>query len=457
MNRFPFLSLLFCLFFLSLSLPCRAAIFTGTASSDTGFAFLARFCFDFDPDLNPAGEFSLEIDSDQSDSYKWAIYDDESNSWPYVLSNKNELNCQELSANGPQGPAFGLGGFSKPVTMGTWPSTGNVPVYQKLRPRFWFLALVHCSDQGVALPMNSVPFRAHFLNTQEDAWSREFGSNERGMNSLFLTFSLFYALFISVHLFGTVRLKRELSFVHPVIKLFTAALLIEFVSVIFYASHYLAFGSDGIGAPLLINFGGSFAALSRMLFILVLLLLAHGWTISIDRFEKRKTIAVVVAAFLALQIALLAYEWASFDPELTSVNFIDLVLQLCIIACYLCFAAYFILAISISWRQEKLPAKKTLYARLGSFFSLWMLGPPAVAVTVLLLDDWVRLKIIQSVNLSITALAFAALAFLLWPSRAQEYFRIHIPSEGVELSDFNEGQQPGAQLLLDTSEYHSMS
>jgi hypothetical protein len=176
-------------------------------------------------------------------------------------------------------------------------------------------------------------------------------------------------------------------------------------------------------------------AIARILFIFLLLLLAHGWTISNDHLHQRWVIAGVLLVFFCLQVAQFGYAWYSFDPELTSVNKGDLVLQVMVIACYLLLGIYFVFMLAVSWANEIIPPKKRLYFRLGLLFSPWMIGPPLVAIGVLLMDDWVRTKIVLTLQSSLTLVAYWALSFLLWPSRAQEYFSI---STGpTSLSDFH--------------------
>jgi len=176
--------------------------------------------------------------------------------------------------------------------------------------------------------------------------------------------------------------------------------------------------------------GAVFDAVSRISFIFLLLLLAHGWTISNDQLKQRWIIGGICITFFLLQVILFSYEWAAYDPELTSVTKVDFGLQILVVTCYILFGLYFIVMIGLSWSREAIPPKRTLYFRLGLLFSPWLLGPPLVAIGVLLLDDWVRTKIVMTLQLSLTVLAYWILSFLFWPSRADEYFSINTPNIG---------------------------
>jgi hypothetical protein len=216
------------------------------------------------------------------------------------------------------------------------------------------------------------------------------------------------------------------------VKLFAVILCVQYVSVVLSFVHYLQYGNDGVGLIWLSYCGLLLDAVARIMFIFLLLLLAHGWTISNDHLQQRWIIAGVLLCFLCLQVAQFGYSWWSFNPELTAVNKGEFVLQCLVVAVYLLLGVYFVFMLCVSWVNEIIPPKKRLYLRLGLLFSPWMIGPPLVAIGVLLLDDWVRTKIVLTLQASLTLIAYIALSFLLWPSRAQEYFSINTPT----LSDF---------------------
>jgi len=278
----------------------------------------------------------------------------------------------------------------------------------------------------------------HFLNTQQSTWDEEFGSNERGLNTLYLTASICYTLFIVLHLYGVYKLRQQLSYLHPIVKLFAFVVCIEYVSIILYCVHFVKYGVDGIGIIWLTYLAACCDSVSRISFIFLLLLLAHGWTISNDTLKQRWVIGSTALIFFALQIALLSYEWASYDPQQTSVTGAASVLQLMVVGCYLLFGLYFLIVIFlISYRNEVIPPKRRLYLRLGLLFSPWLLGPPLVAIGVLLLDDWVRTKIVMTLQLCLTIVAYWILSFLFWPSRADEYFSINTPKIGDYQTEYD--------------------
>jgi len=43
-------------------------------------------------------------------------------------------------------------------------------------------------------------------------------------------------------------------------------------------------------------------------------------------------------------------------------------------------------------------------------------------------DPWVREKVVVTVSVIVSTLAYSVMAFLLWPSRAEEYFAVDKPN-----------------------------
>jgi hypothetical protein len=157
---------------------------------DAGFAFAAKFCFDFNAvgSTQPVGRMSVHLSTVQSNSpnqpgnLTLAIYDDDS--WPLVWG--TPLSCtQKISHAKHVFPIV----FS---AAGQWDLPDkNRSVYEHSRPRFMYLAVAHTS----CLSTGSIMTDIHFQNTNVDAWYQEFGVNERGLVCLFVCF-MFVSLFI---------------------------------------------------------------------------------------------------------------------------------------------------------------------------------------------------------------------------------------------------------------------
>ena len=198
--------------------PSAALRVKGVANSDGGSHFLGRFCFDYDPSRAPSGmvEIGIEDPNRSTDStsavlLSWAMYSDLPESWPAVLDAGDSLSCAEQRQL-----ASAKGDFLSWTLSPPWLSNSPaVPVMQGVRPRFWFAVLYFCDEAGVK-PLRDVSYEVHFTNIQQSDWDKEFGADERGLNTMYLVVLIVYTIFFIVHFVGVHRLRKQLDFLHPV-------------------------------------------------------------------------------------------------------------------------------------------------------------------------------------------------------------------------------------------------
>jgi len=238
---------------------------------------------------------------------------------------------------------------------------------------------------------------------------------------VFLGFSLVQSV-------GLYRLTRETkAFVHPIVKLFTFSLFFQLLSVLAEAIHYLVYSFDGKGVLPLDKFSEGMEALGRVAFILLLILLAKGWTISTDELRYRGFLIVGMLALFFAYFSLIIFDWAARDPESTLYEY-ESVPGALIVSLNGLTGIWFVVTILFTWRAEDDQVKKNFLLQLGLIYTVWFAVLPVMVLLGLGLDPWVREKIVKSMNLTITTLAFFILGYLLWPSRSDAYFRIKTPN-----------------------------
>lgn len=212
------------------------------------------------------------------------------------------------------------------------------------------------------------------------------------------------------------------------IKLFLIVLVLEYISVFVLLLHYGSFAQNGSGIIELLKAGQILAIASRCFFMLLLLFLAKGWTISRESLTRKWAVVGLVVLYLILDITILLWSMYDADPKRTSPGKTVLALSILVDVVWLGFTAWF--AVEIFWfsyRPEINPAKRSLYLKLGLLFLPWLILPVLVSFAVFALDPWVRVRIVSLFQVGITWLAYAVLAFLFWPSRAEEAFSISTP------------------------------
>lgn len=212
------------------------------------------------------------------------------------------------------------------------------------------------------------------------------------------------------------------------IKLFLIVLVLEYISVFVLLLHYGSFAQNGSGIVELLKVGEILSIASRCFFMLLLLFLAKGWTISHETLTRKWAVVGLVVLYLILDITILLYSMYDADPKRTTPSRTLLALSILVDVVWLGFTAWFAVEIfGYSYRLEDNPAKRSMYLKLGLLFLPWLLLPVLVSFAVFALDPWVRIRIVRMFQVGITWLAYAALAFLFWPSRAEEAFSISTP------------------------------
>jgi hypothetical protein len=414
----------------------QAEVDRGTAVGKDGFAFGSKFCFMNQPVPNVIGTADIHLSvpvigpsSLNYSEFMIVVYDDEAEFWPQVLEHWDDWTCQQkvdVAKTFSTYPACVAG-----ETEGCWSlsedgsshrlKVSNQP-HTVTRPRFWYYAFAHCRGG-----LTDLDYHFHFTQYGESEWNRELGQNIAGLNSLYLSMFFVFVLLLVIHARGTYQLAKEIQYVHPLLKLFWIVLIIQLVSIFSSLIHFGVFSRDGRGAPALMKLGVITSIIARAFFILLLLLVAKGWTISSERLTHRWAVAAICGAYLIVAIALQFYTWSAEDPMSSNpsngVEAATIVMNLV----WLAFAIWFVVQVFLSWRKEANPDKKSMFMKFGLLFALWMILPPITSFLTFAIDPWARERVVVSFNLAISVFAFSLLAFLFWPSRASKFFNIATP------------------------------
>jgi hypothetical protein len=221
----------------------------------------------------------------------------------------------------------------------------------------WFFTFARCVGG-----FSDVDFKIHAVQSDQSSWNREFGSNENGLNSLYLAFFLLFTILIAFNCRGTYQLQQKLSYLHPMIKLFLIVLIMEYLSIFLLLIHYGSYANNGVGILLLMKLGEVFAIVSRCFFMLLLLLLAKGWTISHETLTHKWAVIGVVFAYLGMSVFMLVWSYAEEDPLHTTPGKSIVAMTIIVNLVWLVFAVWFSITIFFfSFRKEQNPSKRSMY------------------------------------------------------------------------------------------------
>lgn len=138
------------------------------------------------------------------------------------------------------------------------------------QPRFWYISLVACYRNNVTCQWeyyeknDELEYDIWLINGDPDNTglsslsSYQFSYDRQNTMELYLLFFVCYVILVPLQLYA-VRLQK-----HPVTKLFTASLLLEFLALCLILVHILKFAFDGVGYDSLEVAGDILDILSRV-------------------------------------------------------------------------------------------------------------------------------------------------------------------------------------------------
>ena len=288
------------------------------------------------------------------------------------------------------------------------------------RPRFYYIAGVNC-ESGAGLDFG---YTITSLNPG-GAWMKQFGVDEQGLLATYLVFFLAFVVGSALHIWGLIKMWRQ-DALHPIVKLLTSSILLQCVSIFCEFVHLAIYSGNGVGAPVMDGISQVLDMVSQLFFMLLLILISKGWTISSPRLTDRRALFIILAVFLFSYVALFIWKEAATDSASTSYVYesppgiILLVMRTLTLG-------WFLYCLHLTFTHETHPDKRRFYIVFGSLYSLWFIGLPVIVGVAAVLDAWVRMKIVMAIYLAVNMAAVSGLGWLLWPSRAHEYFRITAP------------------------------
>uniref|UniRef100_A0A1Y1MAY0 GPR180/TMEM145 transmembrane domain-containing protein n=1 Tax=Photinus pyralis TaxID=7054 RepID=A0A1Y1MAY0_PHOPY len=315
-----------------------------------------------------------------------------------------------------------------------------------VQPSFWYVSMVACYRDEETCEWHHYEPNEHY-EIDYDMWLVNGNPNNSAYNVLTYQFSfdrqntlelhlllwLCYIILVPLQCYA-VRVQK-----HPVTKLFTASLAIDFVAICFILVHSLKFSLDGVGFPNLNMVGDILDILSRTLFMLLLLLLAKGWAVT--RLELTWK-PLVFAIWLCYGIVhILLYVW-----NLTEVDVIEDIDEYqtwpgwLIIVFRTLIMLWFIYELRITMLYEHNTQKLNFLLHFAASSLVWFIYLPILALIALHVSALWRLKLLLGITYSADCFAYCVMAHLLWPTRSEQYFLLAGGSnaELEELDQFNE-------------------
>ncbi|RZF40950.1 hypothetical protein LSTR_LSTR013205 [Laodelphax striatellus] len=408
------------------------------------WTFLARFCF-----LSEEGQFEYHIqyENEYAPQHLLLYYDSEKQ-WSSVY--KTNKTCEQkesvlsrrqnqiillTSSDGSAGcyhvSNSNNSGNKKMFTI----SCQNSRRFRSARERWWFIAVSSCnSTKGL-----SMRYKLMMTNAPPgNFWQEHFSADEFYILPVLIAFLLTYVLLIIAVYMCAMELKAKQLF-HSTYKIFMASVILQGFGIFNQCIAYSRYAMDGVGLPYTRDLGRLFESASEVLFLILLLLLAKGYTVTRGRLKLNSSIKLTVfmCIYVIAYYSLFQYEKEYFDPgEVlyiyeSPVGYGLIGLRI---------AAWWMFIYSSIFTLKHYPEKSSFYYPFNLIASLWFItGPIFVICANNFIDKWVRESVMCFVQHSIAVTGHILFLMLTLPNKANTNFPYHVRTTQIGVMEVTDG------------------
>ncbi|KAJ8706313.1 hypothetical protein PYW08_010939 [Mythimna loreyi] len=301
-------------------------------------------------------------------------------------------------------------------------SCHNSRRFRSARERWWFIAISNCeSNKGL-----DIKYKFLMTNGPDgDFWHEHFSADEFYVLPVLLAYTFAYVVVMIAVVMCSVELKSR-HLLHSTYKLFLMSIVSQHSGVMLQSLAYIRYAAHGYGSDNARIVGQFFCGLSEMTFLLLLVLMAKGYTITRGRLKVGFTVRLTVfmCCYVVTYIVLFVYQAKAFDPgEVlylyeSPAGYGLIVLRI---------LAWCMFAYSTFFTVRKYPEKNIFYCPFFICGTLWFYAGPLFILTAnTYIDKWVRESVVTAVLLFITFCGHIMFLLLTLPVFANKNFPYHV-------------------------------
>ena len=326
------------------------------------------------------------------------------------------------------------------------------------QPRFWYISLVACYRnlttcewQHYDGPSRRLDYQMELVNgnpLKESFYSPfiyHFSYDQQNIIEQCLIFFAIYIFLVPIQIHGSQKQS------HPVTKLFTMSIVLEFISICLILIHLLRFASNGKGIQELRVTGEIFDILSRTSFMLILLLLAKGWAVTRLEISSFSWMTLIFIWVLYLTLNLVLYVWNLTEIDVISdVDEFQTWTGLLVLISRCVIMLWFLYELRTTMKYEHSTKKLDFLLHFGASSLVWFFYLPIIALISMQVSVFWRYKLLLAVTNSVDCLAYCFMMGLLWPNRSGQYLLLAGPNTAAdELDEFNEAPHNNREIYSD--------
>ncbi|KAM8735884.1 transmembrane protein 145 [Acanthopagrus schlegelii] len=411
----------------------------GIVNTKEDWVFLTRFCF-----LTDFGRLDFRFRYPKSRCCQnILLYFDDSSQWPAVYK-RPEKNCYQKEAvlRPENNQVINL------TTRYTWSGCvvegdGDEEVlscvggrsFRSVRERWWYIALSKCGGDGLRLEYEMK------LTNGQSFWTQHFSADEFGILETDITFLVIFSMVFLLSCYFAYNLKGR-QLLHTTYKMFMTAAGVEVLSLLFHCVYWGLYARDGVGNGSLKILGKLLFSVSFLVFLLMLILLGKGFTVTRARISHSGSVklSIYMTVYTITYVILFIYEAEFFDPGEVLYAY-DSPAGYGLMGLQLLAYVWFCYAVLVSLKHY--PEKQPFYVPFFTTYTLWFFAVPVMALIANFgIPRWAREKIVNGIQLGIHLYAHIVFLIITRPSAANKNFPYHVRTSqiGILLSSPKGGE-----------------
>ncbi|XP_032820594.2 transmembrane protein 145 isoform X1 [Petromyzon marinus] len=401
-----------------------AKIVRGSVRAPEDWLFLTRFCF-----LTDYGKMEFLFRYPEAlCCQNVLLYFDDPSQWPAVYKQPSQSCQQKEQVLRPENnQVINL------TTEYTWSGCEVVEgmlecrgsrSFRSVRERWWYIVLSKCEGGGLVVDFELT------LTNGDSFWTRHFSADEFGILQADITYLLVFSAVLAVSCYFADLLRKRQLF-HSTYKLFMAAAGMQVLSLLLMCIYWGGYARTGSGNQPVRVLGKLLFSASFLTFLLLLILLGKGFTVTRGRISHAGVVKLTVymTLYTTTYASLFIYEAKWFDPGQVLYTYESPVgygLMLMQLTAYVWFCC------SVYRTLQRHPDKQRFYVRFFVAYTFWFFSVPVVALIAnFVMAKWEREKMVNDIQLGIHLYAHAVFLVMTRPSAANRNFPFHVRTSQI--------------------------
>ncbi|XP_076438636.1 transmembrane protein 145-like isoform X2 [Babylonia areolata] len=412
-----------------------------SVSTSADWSFLTRFCF-----LSEDGRFDFTFVYPQDyGTQQLLLYYDAPGQWESVY--KSEKNCSarvsvlskalnqiiDLTDVYTGSRSAGCQLFTQDGQP-YYNCTDSVS-FRASRERWWYIAVARCDPSKTGLQLD---YTMHMMNgAPDDILHYELSADEFYILPVDITFLLVYVLLLVVSIICAVVLYNR-QMLHTTYRMYVASLSLWLFGLLLLCIAWGRYSSSGWEEDPTEVTGRLFQAGSTVVFLLMLILMAKGYTITRGRLTQMSAIrlAVFFCVYVVVNIVLFVWEGVVFDEGFV-LYFYESTPGYGLITMRLIGWLWFLYAVFFTMKHHQ--DKASFYIPFFIFYTIWFwAGPVVIVVAIFSMPKWSREKTVNGVEQFVGLCGHLFFLVLTRPSAANTNFPYHLRVSQVRFTDDTE-------------------